>query len=373
MAVAIRVGTSRGLILLALLVILLVTVLAPGAQAQARIGDVPASDVEAKRARWERLSDAEKAELRERFQRLQKLPEGERSKLRERAQRLAGEMAEIEASLGEEERAELDALAPGDRAKELRRLVAERARNAASRLRSRMTPEERQSLESASPDERARILRSIRERDLSRLPEHVASLGEELGLSVQELGRIRDGSPEEQRAAIARLLRRRVEKQVKEQGLPDGLGEARWERLQKTEDEAFFRALQSIRRRHPGFGIPRKRWEAHLRRSESLAERLETMVAPDAADRARFPKLPERLLARRVVSLRRGRIEDLVIRQAKLGPESSERLRGLPDRDFLILHAVMVRVLREGGDLATALGRWFDRAERSGPGGETKR
>jgi hypothetical protein len=342
--------------------------LGPGLQASAQSQDAAESSatVASRRARWDKLSPEEQRELRARFERLKGMSEGERAKLAERAKKLAREMAEIESSLEGDEREALAKLDSRERAGVLRKLVADRARQAASHLRSRMTPEERQRVGAAAPGERAKIIRSIREREMARLPEHLTALGRDLGVSSQDLMRVRSGTPKEQLAAIANLLRRRTEKQVREEGLPPGLGEERWAHMKDMRDETFLRVLQRVRQRHPDFGVPKHRREGRMRRGEMMADRLEEMSTPAARDRARFPTLQEPVLNRRAVQARRHRIEDLIVRQAQLEDNIAAKLRAASDREFYGLYSTAIKVLREGGDLPSALERQLNRASKSG-------
>lgn len=233
------------------------------------------SQVEETRERWDRLSPAEKKVLRERFRKLQKMPAEERARLKERSKKLAKELAEVEATLGDEERAALKELDPDKRMSVLRRKVAERARTSASRLRSRMTPGERESLKTATRSERVKIIRAIRQRELTGLPDRFGKLAKEFELSEEELARVRSSSPKRQRAMLARIVRRRIEAQVRAEGLMPGVSQERWNRLRQADDAQFLRGVHAIRRRHPGFGVPRKKWDVQQRREAIRARRQE--------------------------------------------------------------------------------------------------
>ncbi len=357
-------GWARGLAALALLWLIPI-----GAAATASGAPVPPQKASAsksqsadeKRARWEKLSDKEKKELKKRFERLKGMSDEERARLSSRAEKLAKEMAEIEASLGDDERAALKALKPRERRKVLRDLVSDRAKVAASRLRMRMTPAERQRVEGAPPEERAEILRGIRERELARLPDRIAQLGEELGLSQAELRQVRAGSRREQRKAIVGIVRKHADKQVAEQGLPEPLGAKRWAETCAMGDDAFLRALRRIHRRAPEFGIPKKRWEHRMKRREGLAKKLEALATPNDRDRAGAPELAEKALRRRVLLARRDRAEELMIHRAHLRRDMAAKIRTLSDQDFPAAHRFMIKTLREGAGVNGALERWFQR------------
>ncbi|MEM8712793.1 MAG: hypothetical protein AAGG01_17715, partial [Planctomycetota bacterium] len=285
----------------------------------------------------------------------------ERARVVERADRLAKEAEQLESTLGEEERAALARLPEKERRRVLRNLLKDRARLSAARVRKAMTAEEREAFAKAAPEERAVLLRAVRKRELSRLPERLERLGAELGLSTQELKRIESGDRASQRSAIAGVVRRRVERQVKEGALPESVTPGVWERLRTLDDREFLRAVQRLRLRAPELGIPKKRWEGRLRRREGFARRLEAMGQPGVRERVRHPAMREHQLRVQTVTRKRKRIEDVMIGQMQLSLDLAARLRSLDDKKFVAAYRFAIKVLKEGGDVESAFRRWMER------------
>lgn len=312
---------------------------------------------EARRRAWRSMDKGRRAELRRRYERMENLSPEERSRWLERAGRLQVEMDKTLAALGPGERAALEALAPDERQRVLRALVGDRAKVAAARIRSRMTPEEREELTSAEPAERAEILSRHRRRQLEALPERVRKLGDELGLSQNDLRRLQDGKPAERRSQIARMVRRRMERYVTENGLPDGVAPKQWERVFGSDDETFLRALRRIRIHHPDFGVPERQVAGRRRQGETLARRLESFGAPRTQDRAARPRAKDQVLRRRAILESRAPIEELLIRRLQLSLDAAARLRTQGDDEFLRTYRQAIHVLRDGGDLESTLRR----------------
>jgi len=305
------------------------------------------------------LDAKKRAELRQRYERMKKLSPDERAQLLERAERLRVEMNKTLAALGPEERAAVEALEPDERRRVLRALIADRARVTAARIRSQLTPEERKELAAAKPVERARILGAHRRRQLDSLPDRVRRLGGELGLSPKELRQLHEGPAGERRAQIARMARRRMERYVKENGLPEGVAPKQWKRLFDSDDETFLRALRRIRIHHPELGVPRGRFEGRMRQRESIARRLESFSAPSPKERAARPRAKDHALRRRAVLKSRERIEELIVRRLQLPLDLAARLRTQSDEEFLRSYRFVIRTLREGGDLEATMRKRF--------------
>lgn len=322
------------------------------------------ADAASRRARWNRLSKEEQAELLSRHKRLQSLSPKERAKLESRAKRVQREMAEIEASLSEEELAALNKLGRKGRQSALRKLVAERASVAAAMVRTKMTPQERARVEAARPEERAEMLRVLRKRELDDLSERLIDLGRELGFSAQKLQELSERPRHEQRTAIVSRLRRRLESEVAEKGLPEKMTEKRWERICSQEDMSFLRSVERIRSRHPEFGLTAEQWERRLRRRRSLAARLESLMTPSDRQRERSPNASESSLRRRMTLDRRHRIEQLIGRECRLHPGVINRLESLGPQEFLSAVTVASKLIEEGADVGGGLSRWLDGRQR---------
>lgn len=329
--------------------------------------------VDEARRRWEQLSPEAKRKLAERFRRYQGLGDAERARVEARAGRLAKEAKKLESTLGEEERAALGRLPEQERRRVLRDLLKDRARLTASRVRRKMSAEEREAFAKASPGERADLLEVVRKRELSRLPERFERLGSELGLSSQDLKKIKAGDRSSQRAAIAGVVRRRAERQAQDGNLPESVTPSMWERLRTLNDREFLRAVQRIRLRAPEFGIPKKRWEGRLRRREGLARRLEAMGQPSMRERVKFSNLHGHQLRFRTVIQKRKRIEDVMIGQMQMSLDLAVRLRSLDERGFISAYRFAIKVLEEGADVESAFTRWMERQARSDRGMQSGR
>ena len=350
-------------IVLALLALLSPVDAAFGSPAAAQ-ESVPSS--KANLERWKKLSKAERAELQKRFDRLQSMSAEERGRVKRRADGLRRETAQLLSSLGDEERAEIQALEPKERQRVLRSLVKDRARLLANRFRDRMTAAERSALDAAGPGERERILAEFRRAELKRLPERVAALGEELGMGKGELRRIRGGAPADQRREVAAHVRNRAKRAVKENGLPEGFDEARWERMLAMDDEPFLRAMQRARMRHPELGIPKARWESRLKRRAALADRLEALSEPRDDGRHGSSGASGRRREREEILRSRGRIEELIIRHLRVRLDQAARLRAMDDDQFVAAFRFSVRAIRSGAEFETALDRWLEHQDRAG-------
>lgn len=301
------------------------------------------------RARWDKLPEARKAELRERYDRLAKMPESERARLRERVEAMRREAASILASLTPDERAAYDALDEDARRAMLRSMLRDRARLLATRARARMTYEEQAKLDRAKPEGQREILRGVQERDRRRLSHSSSQLARELGISRKELGRLRDGTKQERRAAVAALIRARVVDHVANHGLPKGFDEPRWRHVVELDDAPFLRAISRIRARQPEFGVPPKRWSRSSRQRRGLVTRLEALATPTPADRAARPRASEMKLRRDALLRSRDEVERTMARAEGATEAQAAELRALSDDDFVKRYRGLMRKLRRPG------------------------
>lgn len=321
-------------------------------------------DAASLRARWESLSKAEQAELLARHKRLQALSPEKREELKNRAMRLRREMEDIQAELSEEELAELNKLGSEERRDALRAKVAERAAVAAAMVRTRMTPKERARIKAARPEERAKMLRILRQRELEGLSTRLTEVGKELGVPSAKLEELKSRPHDEQRAFIIARLRKRLERQVMEDGLPSDVPMSRWQRIQSMGDTRFLRSVERLRSRHPGFGVPDKQWAKRLKRRAGIAARLDALLEPSDEFAERFADRGEHFVRRRMIIDRRRRIEHILTRDLRLRADIAERLRALGADDFVAVFGVARKRILEGADVNAALGRWLDGRKR---------
>ncbi len=322
------------------------------------------ADAASRRARWNKLTKEEQAELLARHKRLESLSPEKRAELENRAKRVQRELAEIEASLTEEELADLDKLGRKERQSALRKMVAERASVAAAMVRTRMTPKERARVEAAKPEERAEMLRVFRKRELDRLSGSLFELAKELGFSAAKLDELRKLPHHDQRTAIISRMRRRLERDVSEKGLPEGLPEKRWKRMCSQGDMGFLRSVEKVRSQHPEFGVPAKQWDRRVRRRKAIASRLRDLGEPSDRQRERSPNATDSQLRRRMIIDRRQRIEQFLIRECHLGTGVARRLEALSPQEFVAAVGVGTKLIEEGADVGAGLDRWLDARQR---------
>lgn len=341
--------------------LLLLGALAPAPCAQDVEAKPDASRVE-RLERWRSMDASERERMAERFEAFRGLPEEERERLMARAGRLQREIERTLLSLTPEERAKIEALAPDERRRVLRGLLADRARTSADRLRANLDDEQRRALESAGPKEREKLMRRIKGEQRSRFVKH---LGRELGLSERELRRVEAGTPEERRAALVAAARRRATRYVEKHGLPPEVSAETWANIAASDDAEFVRGYLRIRGRHPEFGVPPSTWNRRARRRGAMASRLEAYSRPSMEERAQNPRAREKELRRDTILERRDRVEDFLIRRVGLGERGATWLRGLDDEAFVRVVIGATSALRRGEDVAGDLAR---RAEgREGP------
>jgi hypothetical protein len=247
------------------LLLLLLTALPAAAQ---RSPDAPPA-IE----RWRELSPERRAALRERFQAFQQLDEAQRAELRARHERLR----ETELGLG----VELAPLDPAQRREFLRRHLARESDRCGERLSERLSEAERAALAALPPDER--------------------------------------------RAKLFEVHRRRIDERVERDGPPPWISPDEWRRLRQLDDREFFARLHSHRPPEGRDGPPLRpdrEWLAELadlpepeRRAEierRLAARVLDWLArhpevPLAADLERLRALPPADLLGRVREAWRGK------------------------------------------------------------------
>lgn len=213
--------------------------------------------------RWRELSPERRAALRERFQAFQQLDEAQRAELRARHERLR----EAERGLG----AELAPLDPAQRREFLRRHLARESDRCGERLTERLSEAERAALAALPPDER--------------------------------------------RAKLFELHRRRIDERVERDGPPPWISPDEWRSLQQLDDREFFARLRAHRPPEGRDGPPLRPdpdWLAEL------------AALPEAERRAEI----ERRLAARVLDWLERHPEVPLAAQL-------ERLRALPPRELL--------------------------------------
>lgn len=317
-----------------------------------------------RRAAWEKLDPEERIALRERYERLRAMSPEERERALTLARRMRREAEATLRSLEPAERAEIEALDPAERGRVLRSLIADRARMMATRLQAYLTDEERAQLGRADAIERSRILGRVRTRIMEQLPGKARRTAEALRLSPREIERLSSADPEELRAAMIGLARRRAAQITAKQGLPEGVTQAEWDRVLDLPDGQFVRALQRLRASHPELGVPARRVDRARRRQSALASQLRSLGTPSTRDRLSAPEASERVQSRRAVLRNRAKIEGLVERRMQLSADAVLAVRGLGDDAFVSMHRRLLRTLVWENDPRRSIERWLEgRAE----------
>lgn len=188
-------------------------------------------------------SPEERARLEQRLRTLRELPPEERGELLRRARGLERFEREVLGRAPEElRRSRQHGPDHGRWRDHFERACGERGRH----LRERLPEPLRRRLEDAPPSERMRILhRELSERD-RRERSGLGRLARKLGLSDDELVRLKDLPRHERFAEILRLRRAAIERRIAEEGLPPGVDAAVWESLRALPDEEFFRGLREL-------------------------------------------------------------------------------------------------------------------------------
>jgi hypothetical protein len=196
--------------------------------------------------RWRELPPERRAALRERFQAFQQLDEAQRAELRARHERLR----EAERGLD----AQLAPLEPAQRREFLRRHLARESDRCGERLSERLSEAEREALAALPPDER--------------------------------------------RAKLFELHRRRIEERVERDGPPPWIAPEEWRALRQLDDREFFARLRAHRPPEGRDGPPLRPDPAWLDEIASLPEaerrvELERRLAARALDwLERHPEVP---------------------------------------------------------------------------------
>lgn len=213
--------------------------------------------LDAARARWDGLSGAERGTLLERFEELQRLSPEERGALLEQARALDALKREVHAELGPEERDALGALVPEERDAALRDHVLERARQLGRGLEAKLPLELARSIEHAPPFARPHLLQKYLEKELPKVSDRAIDLlGAKLGLEPAALAELRVLPPRQRADAMLHLVRRSIEREVEQGGLPPAVDEAAWIELQRASDREFLLGWKALVPRLPGMGRP---------------------------------------------------------------------------------------------------------------------
>jgi hypothetical protein len=230
------------------------------------------AQLEELRSRWAQKSAEERRILRRRFEELKAMGPEERLRLLERVRRLRA----LESRLGQGDAEPQDPREHGPRAGAPPPFGGPgpapgvvpfpRCREFGRSLREVLSPEMRRRLEEAPPGERWRVLEHLRRREREHHSRNaLRALGWRLGLPAEEVRRYEALPLPERLGVVLQLERRRIETLVAERGLPPGLDEAMWARLESLPDEEFLRRARVLFPFEPGGppGLrgPRGRWE----------------------------------------------------------------------------------------------------------------
>ena len=347
---------ARSRLALVLLIALTALVSAARAGAQARGGGEQRSEA---RERWERMSPEKKARMRERYERLQRMDAAQRQRLGERAARLNQMRRRLYESLDEKTRARLDKLPPNKHLEILDEMVAAEARRAGARILDKLAPDERARVERAGPAERRRMLQEHRREQDARLRKAIQTLAPRLGITPQEMARIKALPPEQRRSTMLALIKRRIERTVDSQGLPEGLNERDWKRLRDLETEEFFAAVMRLREANPDFGrtLLSDRGDRQ-RRSDSWA--LRQALRPSPADHVELAHLSRADRMAEMQKRRRGRALAIIRQRKLLSPQEIRALEALHSDRFF----ARVRELSGAGDARRPGGQQRDGRRR---------
>lgn len=258
---------KRALQLFGIVCVALVLTAGP-ASAQRNRGD---RDLEQQRQRWSQKSRQEREVLMRRYQELQRLSPDERQKLMERAQRFEKMQKSLRDTAPEDLRKEIDSLEPSGRERRWREHTVKRSREMGRELRESMSPELRRRLETASPEERQRMLEQFGRKQEEMSSRAIREMGRVLGLPREEIRKM-EALPVEQRLQVMMGLKRKLmTKRIEASGLPQGLDEATWQRMQKLSDEEFLQRMRTIVPMR-GRGDRRRDWRQRGQRRSDRTE-----------------------------------------------------------------------------------------------------
>jgi hypothetical protein len=334
---------ARRLRLVALLLALLVPALTAGPQQGDGQRKRERPSVE---ERWSQLSEEQRAELRRRYEAYRRLSPEERARLHKRARQLNDLGDELRKDVSPEVRARLDGMPPEQRERVWREHLHDRAREEGRHMRDRLPPELVEQLEAAPEGERARLLedfhRKRRDKDELRA---LFGMARELGLSRDEIRRVKQAAPEERRRTLLAMQKRVAVQAVERHGLPTELSAAEWNALRELPPESFAPRWQALHLPAP-WGPPPRRGakDGPGRRGgddrpppprDERLRKLMDLLRPDLQQRVEHNDLSRDERRRRVHEQVKQRTLAYLETTDLVAPDELARLRELEGREYM--------------------------------------
>ena len=193
--------------------------------------------------RWKAKTPEEQALLRERFEALRALTPEQREALHVRARGLEAERRELQRDLSPELQQRLGGLPPWERDRILREQQLTDSKRRGSSLRRTLAPEHREFVEGlvggGRPPHPDDVRHRLRGHFGDEVIEHMRTEGQLDAAQLDELERLE--GPERMQRFLA-IERERLVLRVAEQGLPEGITDKQWTKLQtEPEDERFMK------------------------------------------------------------------------------------------------------------------------------------
>ena len=205
------------------------------------------------RARWESMDPQQRAELKRRFEQLRALDSDGRRDLERRHRELREREAEAVDELPQPVRERLETLPPDQRRTMVRELTREALERRGRSIREELPEPLRERLERADPRERRALLAELKgARKDERMQRALGKLERDLELPEGERRGPDQLRPEEREARLFELHRRRVERRVEGEGLPEWIGPDEWKRWGELPPREFHERMDRSRRERGG-------------------------------------------------------------------------------------------------------------------------
>jgi hypothetical protein len=297
------------------------------------------------RERWERMSPQEREQMHARYEKFKHMDDGERRAIVERWQRLQQLESGTREVLPEAMRRELDRLAPQEQRKAWRGFIGQAWLERGHAMRQLVPQDWRARLERADPPELERMLGEFIEHVRGRTDDALRHLARDLALDPNEVERLRNLAPEEQRAEMFALRRRQIEQRVAQQGLPAGISQQEFDAW-KALDARQFSERWGMRMRELGYPQPGDRDRERRfggRDGERPRPEPGEQLKPPVDSYVGLDQLPWRERVAAFEARRRERALEVLAKSPDLAtPDELEALRKLQGREFAeALHAHM--------------------------------
>lgn len=198
--------------------------------------------------RWRRMTPEEREQLKERFEALRKMSKEERATLRERSAELEHERRLLEGKLGPDQRERMRRLPPEERDRILREHQVEEHRRAGQSLRQELDPERAAWVDGLVGPGHPRPMHDARAELRGRIGGRLLERWGQAG-TLEEVDRARlEGlAPPERMDELLLIHRERIERVVADEGLPEGVDEAAWTKVQaEVEPERFLKRARKL-------------------------------------------------------------------------------------------------------------------------------